>query len=389
MCAKTNSKARSSHFFVAKIVRGIRWNSATFFELSFAQRDVLRREKYWCILALVGISKRFSLSKEIKYSMVHEFASQRMMIFTQDRFMWPQQKALNTFHFYYKTPNTNVPPWPLTCELLQQISDPGVAAAGGAGQGRHPPRSRLEGGRPPAPRDRHHLLLSGPPRLQSWIISLNFMTRTFFTRQDLKRAISLSKTNNQFNFLKEEFLLTLEEGKPPFSCQGFHITITWLCFTMARRSSILPDKWLAMSAEWIRLSAKVLASSLRRQNLTFDKYFGLVTLWRRWGWRSCSRGRAPWPSAAAWVCSPRPASWSLALRRILKMSATDILYCSTNSLLLIVFWRSQVLHFVDRKSIGSVILQFVSWLISRNCFVICTFFLEFDFGFTFEFWRLY
>ena len=201
MCAKTNSKARSSHFFVAKIVRGIRWNSATFFELSFAQRDVLRREKYWCILALVGISKRFSLSKEIKYSMVHAFASQRMMIFTQDRFMWPQQKALNTFHFYYKTPNTNVPPWPLTCELLQQISDPGVAAAGGAGQGRHPPRSRLEGGRPPAPRDRHHLLLSGPPRLQSWIMSLNFMTRTFFTRQDLKRAISLSKTNNQFNFL--------------------------------------------------------------------------------------------------------------------------------------------------------------------------------------------
>ena len=154
--------------------------------------------------------------------------------------------------------------------------------------------------------------------------------------------------------------MTLEEGKPPFSCQGFHITITWLCFTMARRSSILPDKWLAMSAEWIRLSARVLASSLRRKQivspltniLAFQMLHMLIildiksksfvnvrcrTLWRRWGWRSCSRGRAPWPSAAAWVCSPRPASWSLALRRILKMSATDILYCSTNSLLLIVF----------------------------------------------------
>ena len=94
-----------------------------------------------------------------------------------------------------KKPNTLCP---LTCELLQEISDPGVAAAGRAGQGRDPPRGRLEAGRPPAPGDRHHLLLSGPPRLQSWIVSLNFMTRTFFTRLDLIRGqlVSLKPTTN-------------------------------------------------------------------------------------------------------------------------------------------------------------------------------------------------
>ena len=168
---------------------------------------------------------------------------------------------------------THTRPTVLTCELLQQVSHPGVAAAGGAGQGGHPAGRRLEAGRAPAPGDGHHLLLRGSPRLESWSMSLNSMTRTFFTSLDLERAIILTKTN-------DKLLLTLKVENHPFSCQGSYDIIltrlTWLCFTMALLSSIRPDKWLAMSAEWIRLSASVLASSLKRKH-TFSPLIDIIS----------------------------------------------------------------------------------------------------------------
>ena len=52
--------------------------------------------------------------------------------------------------------------------------------------------------------------------------------------------------------------------------------LTWLCFTIALLSSIRPDKWLAMSAEWIRLSARVLASSLKRKH-TFSTLINIAS----------------------------------------------------------------------------------------------------------------
>ena len=112
---------------------------------------------------------------------------------------------------------------------------------------------------------------SAPER---WIVSLNFVTRTFLTSLAFERAIILTETNRHFNILKEEQLLTLERQHLSFFMSRFlsqhplddmKIALTWLCFTMALLSSIRPDKWLAMSAEWIRLSAKVLASSLRKK----------------------------------------------------------------------------------------------------------------------------
>ena len=103
-------------------------------------------------------------------------------------------------------------------------------------------------------------------------MSLNFMTRTFFTSLNLERAIILTEPNNHYHFLKEESTfkgkLILFDVKDIFS--GFILTmsrvvLTWLCFTMARLSSMRPDKWPPMSAEWILRSARVLASSLRRK----------------------------------------------------------------------------------------------------------------------------
>ena len=58
----------------------------------------------------------------------------------------------------------------LTCQLLEQVAEPGVAAARRAGQGREPARGRPQPGRPPTPRDGHHLLLSGSTLLKVLII---------------------------------------------------------------------------------------------------------------------------------------------------------------------------------------------------------------------------
>ena len=95
---------------------------------------------------------------------------------------------------------------------------------------------------------------------ESWVMSLNFMTRTFFTSLNLEGAIILARYNDHHHFLKEE--LTFKGKNILFDV---NVVLTWLCFTMALLSSMRPDKWPPISAEWILLSARVLASSLRRK----------------------------------------------------------------------------------------------------------------------------
>ena len=78
-------------------------------------------------------------------------------------------------------------------------------------------------------------------------------------------------------------------------------------------SSSPPGSWhQAWGENTVRPHAFWILHELNRQILNglFNERW-YTTWWRRWGWRSCNRGRAPSPPAAASVCSLRPASWSV------------------------------------------------------------------------------